>query len=68
VAAEVGGGAAAKLVALADASFVEAMTTAAGVAAAVALLGALLAAAFLPSRAAAEASAVHDGALEPAAA
>jgi EmrB/QacA subfamily drug resistance transporter len=68
VAAEVGGGAAAKLVALADASFIDAMTTAAGVAAAVALAGALIAAAFLPSRAAEESQEADGAALEPAAA
>ena len=54
VAAEMGGGAAAKLVALADQSFVDAMTTAAGLAAG-ALAGALLAAALLPARARGEA-------------
>jgi EmrB/QacA subfamily drug resistance transporter len=68
VAAEIGGGAAAKLVTLADAAFIEAMTTAAGLAAGVALVGALVAAAFLPSRAAEESEAVDEGALEPAAA
>jgi EmrB/QacA subfamily drug resistance transporter len=67
-AAEIGGGAAAKLVTLADASFIDAMTTAAGVAAGVALVGALVAAAFLPSRAAAESEDLDESALEPAAA
>ena len=51
VAAEVGGGAGAKLVAIADQSFIDAITTAASVAAGAAVLGALLAAAFFPSRA-----------------
>jgi hypothetical protein len=51
VAAEVGGSAGAKLVAIADQSFIDAITTAASVAAGAAVLGALLAAAFLPSRA-----------------
>jgi EmrB/QacA subfamily drug resistance transporter len=54
VAAELGGGAGAKLLAVADQSFVDAITSAASVAAGVVLLGALLAAAFLPSRARAE--------------
>ena len=42
------------------------MTTAAGVAAAVALVGALVALAFLPSRAKAESPAMDDGLPEPA--
>jgi MFS transporter, DHA2 family, multidrug resistance protein len=45
------GGAGAKLIATADQSFVDAMNTASTVAAGVALVGALLALAFLPSRA-----------------
>ncbi|HYP48042.1 MAG TPA: MFS transporter [Thermoleophilaceae bacterium] len=68
VAGEVGGSAGAKLIALADQSFVEAMTTAAGLAAGVALAGALIAAAFLPSRARAEASSSRAEAPEAAAA
>jgi MFS transporter, DHA2 family, multidrug resistance protein len=51
VAAEAGGGGGAQLVALADQAFVDAMTTAAGVAAIVALVGALFAALYLPARA-----------------
>jgi hypothetical protein len=48
--------------------FVDAMTTAAGVAAGVALFGALVAAAFLPSRAIHDPELETDGVLEPAAA
>jgi len=66
VAAELGGRAAAKLVALADQSFVDAMTTAAGVAAGVALVGALISVIFLPSRARPEPTPAHDELLEPA--
>jgi hypothetical protein len=66
------GGSGAKLVAVADQSFVDAMTTAAGVAAGVALAGALIALALLPSRArsGAEAPEAPQDALlaEPAAA
>jgi EmrB/QacA subfamily drug resistance transporter len=51
VAAQMGGGAGAKLIAAADQSFIDAITTAASIAAGVAVLGALLAVAFLPSRA-----------------
>jgi hypothetical protein len=51
VVAEVGGGGGGQLVALADQAFVDAMTTAAGVAAIVALVGALFAAVYLPARA-----------------
>ena len=51
VAAQIGGGAGAKLIALADQSFIDAMTTAASVCRRRCLLGALVAAAFLPSRA-----------------
>jgi DHA2 family multidrug resistance protein-like MFS transporter len=68
VAAEIGGSASAKLIALADQSFVDAMTTAAGLAAGVALFGALVAAAFLPSRAPAEPRGADDALPEPAAA
>jgi EmrB/QacA subfamily drug resistance transporter len=51
VAAHVGGGAAAKLIDASNHAFVDAMATTASIAAAVALAGALIAAAFLPSRA-----------------
>jgi EmrB/QacA subfamily drug resistance transporter len=51
IAAELGGGAGAKLIAVADQSFVDAMHSASMLAAAVALAGALLALALLPSRA-----------------
>ena len=68
VAAEVGGSGSAKLIALADQSFVDAMTTAAGLAAGVALAGALVAAAFLPSRARAESRVGDEELLEAAAA
>jgi EmrB/QacA subfamily drug resistance transporter len=51
VAGHMGGHAAARLIHLADQSFVDAMTTTATLAAGVALMGALIAAAFLPSRA-----------------
>ena len=51
VAAQMGGEAAGRLVHLADRAFVDAMTTTALLAAGVALVGALIAAAFLPSRA-----------------
>jgi len=65
VAAQMGGEAGTRLSALANESFVEAMTTTATLAAGVALAGALIAAAFLPSRARARASAALR---EPAAA
>ena len=51
VAAQMGGEAAGRLIHLADQAFVDAMTTTALLAAGVALVGALIAAAFLPSRA-----------------
>ena len=51
VAATLGGDAAARLVSAADHAFVDAMSTTMGIAAAVALAGALVALAFLPSRA-----------------
>jgi EmrB/QacA subfamily drug resistance transporter len=54
VAAHMGEGAGAKLIAVADQSFIDAITTAASIAAGVAVLGALLAMAFLPSRARSE--------------
>jgi hypothetical protein len=54
---------------LADQAFVDAMTTTATLAAGVALVGALIAAAFLPSRARNRAATIADEALpEPAAA
>jgi hypothetical protein len=65
VAAQIGGSAGAKLTALADQSFVDAMTTAASVAAIAALVGAAVATAFLPSRAPAEATFADDARLEP---
>jgi EmrB/QacA subfamily drug resistance transporter len=69
VAAQMGGEGAARLSALANESFVEAMTTTATLAAGVALAGALIAAAFLPSRACKSAVAISDKALaEPVAA
>jgi EmrB/QacA subfamily drug resistance transporter len=51
VAAELGGGAGADLVASANQAFVDAMSTTASIAAAIAIVGALIAAAFLPARA-----------------
>jgi predicted MFS family arabinose efflux permease len=69
VASQMGGEAATRLVHLADQAFVDAMSTTATLAAAVALVGALIAAAFLPSRAGSGASQIADEALpEPAAA
>ena len=65
VAAQIGGEAATRLSSLANESFVDAMTTTATLAAGVALAGALIAAAFLPSRARARVSAAVP---EPAAA
>jgi MFS transporter, DHA2 family, multidrug resistance protein len=53
VAAEVGGSAGAELVTTANQAFVDAMSTTASIAAAIAVVGALIAAAFLPARAAA---------------
>jgi EmrB/QacA subfamily drug resistance transporter len=54
IGAQVGGGAGAALIDAADSAFVNAMTTTATLAAAAALIGALIALAFLPSRARAE--------------
>jgi EmrB/QacA subfamily drug resistance transporter len=54
VGAQLAGGAGAKLVATADGAFVDALTTTATLAAAAAVIGALIALAFLPSRARAE--------------
>jgi EmrB/QacA subfamily drug resistance transporter len=56
VAAQLGGDAATGLVASADSAFVDAMAATASIAAAVAIVGALIAAAFLPARARAEAA------------
>ena len=50
VAAQVGGETAARLITAADHAFVDAMSTATGIGAAVALLGAAIALAFLPAR------------------
>jgi hypothetical protein len=62
------GGAAAEFIAVADQAFVDAMTTAASVAAGVALAGALIALACLPSRARAEHEPIDGEVPEPAAA
>ena len=51
VAAQTGGSAGADLVATANQAFVDAMSTTAGIAAAIAIAGALIAAVFLPARA-----------------
>ena len=51
VAGQLGGGAGEKLISLSNQAFIDAMTTTATVAAAAAMLGALIAMAFLPSRA-----------------
>jgi hypothetical protein len=64
VAAKIGGGA--QLVALAGQAFVDAMTTAAGVGAIVALVGALFAAIYLPARARTEGELVKSELPEPA--
>jgi predicted MFS family arabinose efflux permease len=69
VAAQMGGDAATRLITIADQSFVDAMSTTATLAAAVALVGALIAVAFLPSRAGSHAPEIASEALpEPAAA
>ena len=69
VAAQMGGDAGTQLAALANESFVQAMTTTATLAAGVALAGALIAAAFLPSRARTSTAATSGRAVpEPAAA
>ena len=60
------GSAGADLIAVADQAFIEAMTGAASVAAAVALFGALVAAVYLPSRAKPESEPVEAEAPEPA--
>ena len=67
VGVQLGGGAGAKLIDTANGAFVDAMTTTATLAAAAAVIGALIALAFLPSRARAETPApLGSGALEPA--
>jgi len=66
VAAQMGDGAGAKLIGLADAAFIDAMATTATIAAGAAVIGALIALAFLPSRDAREASPAGAGALQPA--
>jgi EmrB/QacA subfamily drug resistance transporter len=66
VAAEVGGGGGAQLIALADQAFVDAMTTAAGVGAIVALVGAVFAAIWLPARARTEPEVIEAEVPEPA--
>jgi EmrB/QacA subfamily drug resistance transporter len=67
VGAQIGGGAGATLVDTANSAFVNAMTTTATLAAAAAVIGALIALAFLPSRARAETQApLVAGLLEPA--
>ena len=68
VATQIGGEAATRLTHLADQAFVDAMATTALIAAGVALVGALIAAAFLPSRAAGEPVIAADALPEPAAA
>jgi EmrB/QacA subfamily drug resistance transporter len=65
VAAQMSSGAA-EFIAVADQAFIDAMTTAASLAAGVALLGALVAAAFLPSRARTEPEPVEPAVPEPA--
>ena len=64
VAAQVGGGTGADLVATANQAFVDAMSTTASIAAAIAIVGALIAAAFLPARA--RAASAHPGGALPA--
>ena len=66
VGAQLGGGAGASLVDAANAAFVDALATTATLAAAAAMIGALIALAFLPSRAAAPAPAIAPERLEPA--
>ena len=66
VGAQLGGGAGAKLIDTANGAFVDAMATTATLAAAAAVIGALIALAFLPSRARTETPASHGvGLLEP---
>ena len=68
VAADVGGSAGADLVASSQQAFVDAMSTTASVAAAIAVAGALIAAAFLPARARARSERAPAALPEPAAA
>jgi EmrB/QacA subfamily drug resistance transporter len=69
VAAQLGGDAATRLISVANQAFVDSMATTATLAAAIALLGSLIALVFLPSRAKASEPLVADEALpEPAAA
>jgi len=68
VAAQIGGGTGAKLIAAADGAFVDAMATTAGIAAGAAVIGALIALAFLPSRHRGETAEPLTGRLQPAAA
>ena len=68
VAAQIGGETAARLTNLADQAFVDAMTTTATLAAGVALVGALIALAFLPSRARTTKPVAPEALPEPAAA
>jgi hypothetical protein len=65
VAAQLGGGAGAELIDTANRAFVDAMTTTATLAAAAAVIGALIALAFLPSRARHESPALSGGLREP---
>jgi DHA2 family multidrug resistance protein-like MFS transporter len=66
VAAQLGGETAARLIDAADQAFVHAMSTATTIGAAVALLGAAIALAFLPARARPTAAPVPGGQLKPA--
>jgi MFS transporter, DHA2 family, multidrug resistance protein len=66
VAAQIGGAPGAKLVGVANHAFVDAMASTATIAAAAAMVGALIALAFLPSRAAAETPVLGADRLEPA--
>jgi EmrB/QacA subfamily drug resistance transporter len=68
VGSELGGGAGARLIGLADQSFVEAMNNTSSLAAGIALVGAVVALAFLPSRARKEPRSADAELLEPAAA
>jgi EmrB/QacA subfamily drug resistance transporter len=69
VAAQIGGDTGARLISLADQAFVDSMATTATLAAAIALVGALIALVFLPSRATTSEPVLTDEALpEPAAA
>jgi hypothetical protein len=68
VAARLDGNAASQLVAASNHAFVDAMTSTASIAAAIALAGALIAAAFLPARARSSSPAGVDMAVQPAAA